>query len=189
MKIFTIMKVFLFSCFVVAGLNAQKPYVPFQQSPEHVDMATILLLKSEFETAKKVLIQIRDSQNPSLIKSGVSTLGTIVKEIVYITSALFFGGGSLLLGAGAVVGPEGLRALSENPLVVAGSLVVFPVTIITSYIILKLIFGRLLASSDPNVMEKNIQEALMLIDQTLNKLDYEIRKIEHLIHSQQAVLE
>ena len=151
-------------------------------------MATILLLKADFETAKKILIQIRDSQNPSLIKSSVSALGTTVKEIVYILSAIFFGGGSLVAGAAILIGPRELEAFANNPVLIASSFVVFPVTIITSYIFLKLIFGRLLASSDPNVIGKSIQEALTLIDQTLNKLDYEIRKIEHLVQYQKAVL-
>ena len=49
-----------------------------------------------------------------------------------------------------------------------------------SLIFLKFVFGRLLASADKDLTNLNIKDALAHIDQTINKLDYEIKKIERL---------
>ena len=173
MKILHIFQTFLFSCFTIVSVHAQQPYLSFQQdSIKQADMR-------EFETAKKILMQIRDSQNSPTNKSNISALITLAKEITYICSVLLLGGGSVVLAAGLTLGFNNLEDVGQRhfSLIARGSCIVFPTTIVTAYVLLKLLVRDLLVSqSHQDNMQLNIQEVLTSIDQTLNKFESEMKQ-------------
>jgi len=157
-----------------------------QDSLHDLDPEMLFLIKTELEAARKVLIEIRDTQNPAIIKKAVGSLGAIIKELTYIAGAVALGGGSTLLGITLIMGEGAVNRLMESDGGRGAILVVLPVivgSIIVTYAFLKLVFGRLLSSSDKNAANLNIKDALSQIDQTINKLDYEIKKIDRLYQS------
>ena len=181
--------VIVFSVFT--GINAQQnPYYSVSQSMSgsigRVDKATLLLLKAELESAKKVLIEIRDGQKSSIIGSGVSAIGTAIKETLYVAFASFLGGGGACIGLSIILGPDNVEKALHSPAGQGAALIVLPIILGSSfvtYVMLKLIVGKLLAFSNSNELGKNVKEALLMIEQTLNRLDYDIMKLEQLCSS------
>lgn len=183
MKIISASWYLLLAGFIFAGLNAQSK--PFSTAYDHheIDMEVFSLIKDELETARKTLVEIRDSQNPALARQALSSFGGLIKELAYIGGAAALGG-SCALGAGllidATIGVENLRnQLGGALLLLSIPPVLF--SVIISYVFLKLLFGRLLAASEKDA--HNIKESLTLIDQTISQLNYEIKKIERLIQA------
>lgn len=150
-----------------------------------IDMETFSLLRKELQSAKKVFEDLRDSQNPGAMKSAVGSLGGVMKELAYISSAL-------ILVCGFEVGV--LIAFNVNPLeflrnqfgagLLVASVPVVGFPVILTYAFLKILFGKILASSNQDA--KNIKESLTQIEQIINKLDYEIKKVENVIRFQKA---
>jgi len=182
--------------FLCVGLQAQigvlakkTDSITHPDVTNEIDKEVFLLIKGELDIAKKLLIEIRNSQNPALIKSAVYSLGSVLKELMYILGAVTLGGGCTVAGIGLIIGEGNLTNILNNPMGQGATLIALPAvifSIILTYAFLKSIFGWL-ASDDKDQTGLNVKEALMHIDQTINKLDYEIKKIERLYKSQRPV--
>lgn len=145
------------------------------------DVEVLLGIKGELEITKKALTDIRDSQNPTVIKQAVSILSKMFKELSYVTGALTLGGGSVLVAAGIMLGGHNVAEMLKNPLGQASAMLVLPIfagSATVMYVILKLVFDKLLAKKEPVI---NIQENLVFLDQIVRKIDTEIFKIERLL--------
>jgi len=161
-----------------------------QPSIHKLDREALLLLRDELESAKKTLIDIRDSQNPSVAKQALSKLGGVIKELTYILSAIAID--ASVVSAICTI----LDIRHEDILNGKAGIVLLPVatfSILFTYIFLKFVFGWLLASSNKNITAQNIKDSLVTIDQIINKLNYEIAKIQRidqeLYNNQQALPE
>lgn len=170
MKVLHIVRLFVLSSFAVVVLEAQDPSKPIYQYPDEQTVSSPLsLLKSEFSKVKTALNQIKDSQDPSVVRAGVSTLEGLLKEITYITTATLFGGGSVVL------------------LGTAGALLVLPVTILASYISLKFIFHYVILPYKSTISVPHIKESLLSLEQSLDNLDNEIKKIEKAVQPEHTI--
>jgi hypothetical protein len=150
-----------------------------------LDMEVFSHLKDELQTAKKVFEEIRDSQNPGILKSAVGSFGGLMKELAYISTALFLVGGVGYAGCFAVnLNPSDLLSNNYGIAALIATAAILGLPVILTYAFLKLLFGRLLATSDKDV--KSIKESLGHIELVINKLDYEIKKVENLIRLQKA---
>lgn len=162
---------------LITGINAQD-FGMVPASANELDREALSLIKDELKSSLKTLIAIRNSQDPALQSSMSNTL----KETLYIIGALILGGGSILLAIIRAAGLENVCQVLSDPRGQSAALVGFPffvIAVIIAYTFLKLIFSRLLAQKE-SATTTNIKESLMLIEQTINKLNYEIKKVERL---------
>lgn len=150
-----------------------------------IDMETFSLLRKELQSAKKVFEDLRDSQNPGAMKSAVGSFGGLMKQLLYIASSLVLVCG-VELGVLVALGVDPTQFLNNRMgaglLLAAIPFVGFP-TILT-YATLRILFEKILSSSNQDA--KNIKESLTQIEQIINKLDYEIKKVENVIRFQKA---
>ena len=89
----------LFSILIIGAIttsvHAQTTPLITNQSLNGINKETLFLIKRELELSKKVLIEIRDNANPGVISSATSTLGTVIKELIYIIAATDRVGGGI----------------------------------------------------------------------------------------------
>ena len=186
MKIVSTVKLLLLVGTLFTGLNAQQAvHIPCQQAPftmpfdvSPVDMEMFNLVKSELESTRNVLQDIHNSQNPALIRAAASSLGGLIKELAYIGASLVIGS-SGILGFGRSIGLDIDQAL-RDPLGQGMLLMTLPaviISVIVSYVSLKIVFNRILATPEKDA--HHIKESLAEIKQTINKLSYETKKLEY----------
>lgn len=173
---FSILRVGLIALIGFIGLNAQ----PVDGKPlyENLDQEVFFLVKKEFENTKKILIEIRDSQNPALAKQAFNFLGTSTSNLMYMLSAIFLGGGAELLGTILIVGPDNVQQAISTPQGVGIALMCLPALIIPILITYKILKWMFEGSNNKGAID--IKAALSLIDQTINKIDYELMKMDRL---------
>lgn len=145
-----------------------------QVSIHKLDREALLLVKNELESAKKVLIEIRDSQNPSAARQALSGLGSTLTNLWYFILATAIWGIPVVVILSTI--GDHLFDSSAGKIAAAAGFSTLLGTILITYIILK----WLLSSSNKNMTAKNINEALLAIDQTINKLSFEIAKVKNL---------
>lgn len=182
MNFVSALRIVVFGTVLFGGLNANPTrYYEQESSLDAIDREALDLIRAELEDTKKVLIAIQNSQNPAMIKAAASSVGGAFKELLYIASAVALGGGSIVAGLALIMGQRNFNALLQNPTAQGITFIALPiaaVSMIFTYIFLKLVFGRLLASSPQDA--HHIKESLADISKTIHKLNYEIKKIERL---------
>lgn len=180
MKLTSILQSLLFVSLLFTGLHAQPAHFNMPFDLNTVDMEIFSLVKDELESTRKILQDIHNSQNPALIKAAASSVGGFIKEVGYIGGALTLGC-SVIVGFGLMAGLD-LKETLNDPMGQGAVLVVLPFAIVStiiSYACLKIIFNKLLASSEKDT--HHIKESLGEIAQSVHKLSYEIKKIERLM--------
>lgn len=153
------------------------------------DVTALIMLKSELESTKKILIEYHKSKSLGLVKGATDSLASLIKELLYGTGAIALGLGTVGVAAGIIYGPTQVMemferfynrnfpphgSLEKNELV-GRLLVAIPtsvVAIILSYILLKLTLGR--STNVDEELNPMVEKALIDIDKVLNKIDYKI---------------
>ncbi len=162
------------------SLNAQDSsfgIVPLTSTANELDREALSLIKDELKSSLKMLVAIRNTQDPLL----QSSMNNVLKEALYILGALTIGGGCIVA---IVINSAGLNNVWEILGTTAGrnaALIGLPFLLVGTiivYTLLKLTFSRLLAQK--NDTTTNIKDSLTLIEQTINKLNYEIKKVERI---------
>ena len=172
----------LLTIFFFSGLNSYQQDSTVSLDPMYdIDSESLSFIKNELIITKNVLINIRDGQNPAIGKKIFSAFGNLLKELLYVGSAVAIGGGCVIGGIALLVGPQNISTMLENSLAQGAVFIALPpliVSIIITYTFLKLIFDHILSSRD--MFAVNIKENLLSLEQIINKLNYTIKKIERL---------
>ncbi|MBD3231985.1 hypothetical protein GF322_05010 [Candidatus Dependentiae bacterium] len=143
-----------------------------------LDTDALMMMKYELEKTKNVLVQIKNTQNPAFFSKISIAFVSLIKELLYITGATFLGGGFSVLGLIQATSSGMINdRIIHNPITIFIGLPSLIMSIIITYAILKKIFK----SNSPDIVAQNIKEHLDFIDQTIKKLNYEIKKIERVI--------
>lgn len=161
-------------------------YQPIQY--QNLDTSYLKLLKEELVNTKNALIDIKNSQNPGIIKGTFGSLKKVLKECTYI-------GSSILLGAGLTYAifmtklgqklANGAQIPDNFSLGAAlGTLSIIAPFAIVDMIIIYILLKKFIGSSKGDPLKINIQENLFEIDKIIAKINYAIDRIEAYENSQ-----
>lgn len=144
-----------------------------------VDPELLMVIKNQLISLDKRLVETEKKYHQSSVKKSFVAVQNLIKQLCYISGSITIGGVPTGIILWNIIEPHYLYNVPNQIMAGVGILSGSLLSTVLVYISLKFIMKKI--GNQSYSQDQMIKDNLVFIEQILNKLSYEVKKIERLL--------